>query len=346
MLARRSTLRLRSGVCVELPLLVPSFSSKGFPTFGKTIRKKKVRISEATHALEVMAPYLGTTTLVSAYDIHHGLLDKPIQRLRGRDISFLDSGGYELQSDFDSTEPSQGDYAARPFTEADYRAVLARLPEDLPVVIANFDWGTKGKPLNEQLANARELFHEFPERLTNFIVKPTKKRTLLNVAEIRANAKEFRSFDILGVTEKELGSDLLDRLENLAAIRAELDRQQIKMPIHVWGGLDPLITPLYFFAGAEIFDGVSWLRYAFHEGTAIYRDCYGVLRDGLETSLDHARAKAMHENLSVLRRLTTSFQRFVDSNAEDFTVFEWHSKTLKAAYDVMRSRIPELKGGM
>lgn len=346
MLARRTSLTLPSGAQLDLPLLVPSFSSKGFPTFRKKLGGKLVRVSEATDAMAMLGSFLGSSTLVSAYDIHYRYFEKPTAYFRDREIVLIDSGGYELSPDYDSTEPSQGDHDAQPFTELNYRAVLNVLPKTAPLLIANFDWGTRHMPLRHQLEKARELFHDHPGRMSNFIVKPTtKNRRYLNIDEVRAHAREFRSFNVLGVTEKELGSDLLERLKNLAAIRAEMDRQDVKIPIHVWGGLDPLITPLYFFAGAEMFDGVSWLRYAYHEGTAIYKDCYGLLTAGLETNLRHARIKATQENLFALRRLTTAMQRFADSKAHDFTVFEWHAKKLKAAYEVMRSRIPDLKGG-
>ncbi|MBI5692023.1 MAG: hypothetical protein HZC55_18230 [Verrucomicrobia bacterium] len=325
---------------------MPSFSSKGFPTFGKKVKGKMTRLSEANHALNFIGEYLGTSTLISAYDIKHGFLEKPTAYFKNREVVLIDSGGYELAPDFDSTEPSQGDYSRRPFTVTDYQAVLRKLPRAAPLLIANFDWGTRHKPLKHQLEKGRDLFHGHSQWITNFIVKPTTKgRRHLNIAELRANVKEFRHFSVLGVTEKELGGDLLERLKNLAAIRAEMDRQGVTIPIHVWGGLDPLITPLYFFAGAEIFDGVSWLRYAYHEGTAIYRDCYGLLTTGIETDLNGARALAMQNNLGALRRLTTSFQRFVDSGGKEFSVFEWHADKLKAAYEVMRSKIPDLKGG-
>ena len=345
MLARRSTLALANGSQLSLPLLVPSFSSKGFPTFKRETGKMKLVLSETTHALEMLGPFLGVSMLISAYDIHHRMFHRPTSFFKGREVVFIDSGGYELAADYDSTEPSQGPYRSRAFNETEYRAVLRRLPTATPLIISNFDWGVRGRPIKEQIRKALELFETNPGTVSNFLIKPTGKKRYLDIDDVRAHAKDYRSFGILGVTEKELGSDFLERLTNLAQIRAELDRQGITIPIHVWGGLDPIMTPLYFFAGAEIFDGVSWLRYAYHNGTAVYRDCYGLLSTGLETSLDHTRAHAMNNNLIVLRKITTALQRFVDSGARDFNVFEWHAETFKSAYAVMQSRIHELKGG-
>lgn len=306
---------------------------------------KKIAFSESTRALETMGSLLGESMLVSTYDIHHRLMLKPQSFFKGRKAVFLDSGGYELAPDFDSTEPSQGVNHALPFTESNYIAVLKKLPRDVPLVIANFDWGVRGRSVKEQMQNARELFEQFPGTVKNFILKPTGRRRYLDVDEVRQHVEDYRSFDILGLTEKELGRDFLERLDVLARIKAEMDRRDVKIPIHIWGGLDPVMTPLYFFAGAEIFDGVSWLRYVYHKGSAVYRDCYGPLELGLETSLDRTRAHAMNDNLIFLRRLTTTLRRFVDGAAKDFGVFEWHGDRFKAAYAVMESSIKDMRGG-
>ena len=73
----------------------------------------------------------------------------------------------------------------------------------------------------------------------------------------------LRTFDIVGVTEREIGESIHDRLVNIARLRKSLNAAEVTIPIHVFGGLDPLLTPLYFAAGAEIFDGLGWLRYAY-----------------------------------------------------------------------------------
>ncbi|MDW3181367.1 hypothetical protein [Roseobacter sp.] len=67
-------------------------------------------------------------------------------------------------------------------------------------------------------------------------------------------------------TEKEIGASTKDRLTFLAAFRDLLDEAGMETAIHVFGGLDPLMTPLYFLAGADVFDGLSWLGYAFKMG--------------------------------------------------------------------------------
>ena len=60
-------------------------------------------------------------------------------------------------------------------------------------------------------------------------------------------------------------------------LRRLLDHAGVESPIHVFGELDPLYTPLYFAAGGEMFDGLGWLRYTYREGVAVHRDATAIL---------------------------------------------------------------------
>ena len=342
MLARRTTLKHPIGSVADMPRLVPSFSSKGFPLFKERGRKKPY--SDVTRALEMIGPYINDSILISAYDLHHGYLRKPQRFYSGKELVFIDSGGYELSLDWDSTEPKQGPYKGLDFSEEDYRKVLSGLPKNLPFVIANYDWGACGKAIEDQIVSAQELFNNFPKFLRSFLIKPTGKR-YLDINEVISHVAKLRAFDILGVTEKELAKNFLDRLVNLAKLRVTMDRENVNVPIKVWGGLDPIITPLYFFAGAEIFDGVSWLRYAYHEGMAVYRDSYGILNLGIETPLDHVRGLVLNHNVNFLQRLTTSLRQVVDDGGANFKMFDAHANIFERAYRTLCTKVPELKGG-
>jgi hypothetical protein len=293
-------------------------------------------------------------------------LNKPDRHFRVTELLFIDSGGYELSPDYDSTEPKQGVRECKPFRIEEYSKILGKLPQSLPIVATS--WDAPGKSVDEQIADAQRFFNSFPHLTRNFLIKPTgtetrkqkKKKSAgtsgqkqtkhiakkyIDVAkDVVPHIAKLRAFDILGVTEKELGKDLLHRLQSLARLRAAMDREDLTIPIHVWGGLDPVITPLYFFAGAEIFDGVSWLRYAYHNGIAVYRDCCGILDGGIEP-MDHVRAKALFGNLSCLRRITNSLRLFVDKGGDDFNVFEWNADAYRRAYNVLGTEVPELRGG-
>ena len=73
---------------VDTPLLVPSFSSRGFPNLAVLHDFLSSEVPEAS--------------LVSAYDIHHRLL--PPKSVNGSDLVIVDSGGYEAKLTYDPDE--------------------------------------------------------------------------------------------------------------------------------------------------------------------------------------------------------------------------------------------------
>lgn len=344
MLARASALRHPVGdAVVDMPRLVPSFSSKGFRSFEESRTGRKY--SRTALALEQMGPHIKDSILVSAYDIHHQHLREPERFYGGKELVFIDSGGYELSSYWDSTEPAKPPFRAKRFTLTDYKRVLRNLPQGIPFVITNYDWGTKWRPIEEQVRAAQALFNRCPTCLHNFLVKPSSQKRYLDITELTAHVGKLRAFHIIGVTEKELGHDLLERLQVLAKLRAAMDREKMSAPIHVWGGLDPVVSPLYFLVGAELFDGVSWLRYAYRKGVAICRDAYCVLELGMESSGEPAEALTLAHNARHLQRLTTALRRFVDEGGEGFDMFGEVGPALEDAFHTLRTKIPELKGG-
>jgi predicted RNA-binding protein len=202
--------------------------------------------------------------------------------------------------------------------------------------------------LEDQIASATELFNEFPKYLHNFLIKPGKtgKDNSLDIDDVIANLKKMQKFDILGITEKEIGKNLWNRLINISNIRAAMDRANIKIPIHIYGGLDPTITPLYYFVGAEIFDGISWLRYAYKDGVAIYRNACSFLEHGLDISQDQAMAKNMHDNILYLQKMASHLKNFVNQEAQRFDMFENNAVVYKKAYENLATKIAELKGDL
>lgn len=359
MLARSNKIRHPLGGVIDLPRLIPAFSSKGFPflktskTKSGTLTKKsapgrnssKREFSEASLALELVGDFIKDSILVSAYDIFHSHLRKPGRYFGNKEMIFIDSGGYELGPDFDPTEPIHLLTESKKFTLENYIEVLHGLSEDIPFAVANFDHGTRQKPLLEQITAAQKLFGKFPGFLSDFIIKPTGDQRYLDVDDVIRHIKKLRAFHILGIAEKDLGKDLIQKLKFVAKLRLAMDREDVSMPIHLWGGLDPIFTPLYFFAGAEIFDGISWLRYAYIEGVATYRDAYNVISGGIETPTDHVRALTLSHNLEFLRSQSTHFREFVIHGANKFDMFESRAEALERAYRTMVTQVPEIKGG-
>lgn len=344
MLARRSTLQHPLGAAIDMPRLVPSFSSKGFPLFVDKDSGRK--LSEVNEALEMTGPAISDSILISAYDLFHNHLLNPERFYGNKELVVIDSGGYELSLEFDSTEPKQGLYEpGNHYNYECYEKVLCDLPTKYPIVITNFDHESPGKDLEEQIQLAQALFNRFPQFLHDFIIRPSGRRQYVDMDDVIRHVGKMRRFHILGVTEKELGSNLLERLTNIANLRSSMNRKEMVSPIHIWGGLDPVISPLYFCAGAEIFDGVSWLRYGYYNDAAITRDAYTALDLGIQTQWRRAEALRLAKNISYLETLTIRMRRFVDGGANDFSVFETHAKALKVAYQALCTKIPELKGG-
>jgi len=333
-------------------MLVPAFTSKGFPTFKRNGKKR----SEVANVLEGTRTTIKESLLISAYDIKHGFIPKPDRYFRDKVLVFIDSGGYELSPYWDSTEVKQGSHNSLVFTEKNYRKVLKSLPEHITFIVANYDWGTKKKSIASQIRAAQDLFVHYEDRrfLTTFIIKPGQPK-YLEINDVLPHLDKLRAFNCIGVVEKELGENLLERLKTVAQLRTAMSQKGLDLPIHVWGGLDPITTPLYFFAGADIFDGVSWLRYAYHNGMAVYRDSHCVINGqmGLKTSGSQAWAITLAHNLAFLGRLKDALCQFVDRKGRSFKMFDELSDKqgpklsaiFQRAFDVLSTNVPGLRGG-
>jgi len=148
---------------------------------------------------------------------------------------------------------------------------------------------------------------------------------------IAAQVQHLHHFQAVGVTEKEIGNSVLDRMRNIAHLRRELKRVHLDLPIHVFGSLDTITTLFYFIAGADIFDGLTWLRYAFNQGHTIYRQDYGIGEFGVDTKSPKVEALCWSKNYSYMREMQLEMRRFLIGH--DFEVFKYHGSILKAAYE-------------
>src|SRR5207253_10125437 len=99
----------------------------------------------------------------------------------------------------------------------------------------------------------------------------------------------LEALEIVGIAEKELGNSVVKRLKTVVELRDILDDAGVSAPLHIFGGLDPLFTPLYFAAGAEIFDGLAWLRYAFHDDLSVHRDSLLILNNQIDKRISNAQ---------------------------------------------------------
>jgi hypothetical protein len=125
-------------------------------------------------------------------------------------------------------------------------------------------------------------------------------------------------------------------MQNIAALRLAMDDAGINKPIHIYGSLDPITSILYFLAGAEIFDGLTWLRYGYAEGLACYRNIYSVRAIGIRAREAFIKAMTMRNNLSYLLDLTDQMRKFLLDS--DFERFGNNARDIRAGYELLLTR--------
>lgn len=304
------------------PLIVPSFSSKGF---------KNVRA-----IMRTLSEYLTESTLVSLYDIHYGRIQK---RNNFVDLLFVDSGGYEASVDSDLSDAKKLSGKPNTWPHKSYRSALKalRFPPETVHVIVNYDNPRSRLSYDKQIDRALSDFSSISGRffVSEILFKPEKGKLFLNVAEIIKQLDHANDIDIFGFTEKELGTSTLDRMYAIAQIRQEMNNRGMKKAIHIFGALDPISVPLYFISGADIFDGLTWLRYALHEGKAIYMQNYLNLTYALDSKESMLTTKTWVDNVTYINSLQRQMRTFVSTR--DFDTFKFHGDFLMEASNHLKS---------
>ena len=286
--------------------------------------------------------------LVSAYDIAHNLLDDSDSftsefdqsRYAQPRILIIDSGWYEKNGGPPAGQFSTDMEDPHPWDKSDYHSMIDNLDDDLrPIAVS---WDYKG-PYTSQIELAQSFFGRRESLASDVLLKPPSESRFHHFDRLSdADASNLRGFDVIGVTERELGDSVLERLLAIARLRRQLDEVHVQSPIHVFGGLDPLLTPLYFAAGAELFDGLGWLRYAYREGVAMNRDVAALLDRQIKKRWMHALHSVALQNLDELSRLSDDLRRFVHGN-EDWSTLVRGSQ-LKPVFEILQERL-EASGG-
>ena len=86
---------------------------------------------------------------------------------------------------------------------------------------------------------------------------------------------------------------------------------------------------MYFLAGADIFDGLTWLRFAFHEGHTVYKQNYGALKYGVGTKAHVIDARCWNDNYYYMKEMELEMRRYL--NSHDFATFKYHSDLFQTA---------------
>lgn len=266
--------------------------------------------------LDAAQEFITRTCLVSAYDVHYGYVPQPQDLTITVDLMFLDSGGYEVSNDHDLSSVEKPVHRPEEWDATKLRGIWDCWPTGLPAVLVSYDHSNHRKPVTEQLRDAKQAALAKPNHLHSFLLKPESQGERSLKSALRAlqpQVGELAGFQLLGVTEKELGSSSLERMVRIAGLRKALDDASLRIPIHVFGALDPLSVCLYFVAGAEVFDGLTWSRYAYSSGQCVYVHNNATMAYGLEVNDDEARVRTIKDNLRYLDQLERSLRRLTET---------------------------------
>lgn len=282
------------GATVALgPLVVPSYSSKAL-----------ARIDVKT-TVEKTAAFIAGAVLISAYDIEHNQVSP---NAFDAQLIIVDSGGYEtLVDDAGRERGGNTDHALFPWSPEAYRLTLDSIDISCPVVAVSYD--RANLDIGAQIDAAISAKH--PKFGNTFLIKP-KTGQQLKIDAIADSATLLQHFDIIGVTEKEAGDTFADRLLFIACLRALMDANGVEKPIHVFGGLDPFMTPLYFLAGADIVDGLTWLRMAFTDAGARYLSAHAAMSEPL-ARMEDAEWRIRRANFRRAVDMQNAMRRFLRS---------------------------------
>lgn len=327
MLSARFELKIGSKVVGETPMLVPAFSSKFEPDIGSIIRR--------------MPEYITGPILISAYDVYYKDITKIKVPITFCSLLFLDSGGYEVSQDRDLADVVHDDYKPKEWSKGRYLSVLNNWSYKRPTVIVSYDHPQNKYSTDRQIKIAKSWFKNRDNILSEILIKPEPRNKMVSIDHLIESVELLSGFDIIGFTEKELGRSILERMENIARIRIAMREKEVNRPIHIFGSLDMLSTPLYFIAGADIFDGLTWLRYGYIRGLSIYEQNFGLITAlPLDSTDVYTRMKRVISNLDELAKLRQKMANYlVDGDLEKLEQFESHRGLFSSAFDALRSRL-------
>ncbi|PFD32674.1 hypothetical protein CN285_27365 [Bacillus cereus] len=318
--------RVIKGSELSTPILVPSFSSKG------------IRDIKKLHAY--MKDSLTLASLVSAYDLYYNYIN-PLE-IYESDVLFVDSGGYERDQEYDLANAYSEKYIPEIWTEEMHLTQIKKVELLGNVVLVNYDHEKKFT-LSEQVERAEKFFELFPDFLSDFLCKPTNEsHPYIDINNFCSNIQLMSSFSVIGFTEKELGKSILERCINIYKIRLELEKENIQTPIHIFGCLDPLNVLAYFMCGADIFDGLSWLRYSFENNVTTYLNSAAISSGKWHKEDSEMKVLSFSDNLQLLVRLTDKMNKF--SEGYDWSTLGLEGATVEQLKGLIK-RVEEMVGG-
>ena len=160
------------------------------------------------------------------------------------------------------------------------------------------------KSVVEQMEDACRLFELIPGSYLRDIVLHVDQST--DVKSLTRDIKGFEGcFDVLGFTEKEIAGTWFKGINFIDKLRKELlGELGVYVPIHLFGCFDPKSIIYFFLAGADIFDGLSWLRYFIKDRSTLYtREYEARVPFSQQPQLSFYRPEIVANNIEELQRL-------------------------------------------
>ena len=174
--------------------------------------------------------------------------------------------------------------------------------------------------MGQQIKHAVEDFSHAPHAASDFLVKPEFPSQLVNVARLATHSEELKQFNIVGMTAEEAGDSLKKRCRMVVMLRNALLDAGLDLPIHVFGALKPIEVLAYFLCGADVFDGLSWLRFSFNGNGSTPIEEAAFDDEKADLAAFELRIAEGRANLGVLYRLQTSMNRYCTTrNLGDLT---------------------------
>ena len=289
---------------VRTPLIAPSFSSRGFPY--------------VSDIWEEFRHKLFGVCLVSAYDVAAGRIPADVAEMVN--VVIVDSGLYETNKGWIDSGDLYIPSSAPDWTREQYHEAVKSIDERGNTVLVNFD---QVGMLEDQIARVLEDFSLATCAASDFLVKPSGPTELVNVPKLNQHLEALKQFGVVGITAREAGNSFLKRCSSIVMLRDMLNDAGLETPIHVFGAINPYEVLAYFFCGADIFDGLNWLRLAFRNSGSVPID---------ETATEDMRWNLMEwdlqavqrtYNLTLLFRLQEAMREYATSGALESLVEEF-----------------------
>ena len=256
--------------------------------------------------------------LVSALDIASSRI--PADVTDEVNLTLIDSGMYEASNAESRQIDDRLSDASGNWVRQEYLEIAGRIDPSANVILVNYD-GVES--VEQQIRQASEDFSQAPHAASDFLVKPESWAQLINVARLAQHTEKLEQFNIVGITAREAGDTLARRCSTIVMLRDALDDAGLNLPIHVFGAITPSEVLIYSFCGADIFDGLNWLRLGFTDnGSAAIEEA--AFDEGMSHLTDfELRASVWLGNLRRLYRLQESLRRYslskdLDELAQEF----------------------------